>query len=177
MALETFRTATSADATAITKLVNSAYRPQAESYGWTHEAHLIEGNRIEPAQVTALIEAPCSTILLGLIQATAVACVHIKQEQAISHIGMFAVAPHLQGNGVGSALLTAAENHAIRHFNARQLWMTVISARGELIAFYNRRGYKQSGERMDYPLTARAGTPKTDGLTIEILKKNIAQQH
>ena len=174
MALETFRTATPADAAAITQLVNSAYRPRAESCGWTHEAHLIEGNRIEPAQVTALIEAPCSTILLGLIQSAAVACVHIKQEQAISHIGMFAVAPHLQGKGVGSTLLTAAENHAIRHFNAQQLCMSVISAREDLIAFYNRRGYKQSGERLDYPLTALAGRPKTDDLTIEILKKGIA---
>ncbi len=177
MALENFRTATPADAVAIAQLVNSAYRPRAGACGWTHEAGLIEGDRTGPEQVTTLIEAPCSTILLGLIQSTAVACVHIRQEQTRSHIGMFAVAPHLQGRGVGSALLTAAENHAINHFKARQLWMTVISAREELIAFYNRRGYKGSGERQDYPLAAQAGRPRTAGLTIEILKKNITQQH
>lgn len=49
--------------------------------------------------------------------------------------------------------------------------MIVVSGRIELIAFYLRRGYQQTGSVMDYPILAGVGTPKDASLKIEALEK------
>ena len=50
--------------------------------------------------------------------------------------------------------------------------MVVVSQREELIAFYERRGYKKTGEILEYPVHLNVGIPAVAGLTIEYLEKN-----
>lgn len=166
-----FRIANESDASAIAKLVNSAYRPSLGAAGWTHESELVAGERTTPAQVVEAIKRASSIILVRCEKSAIVACVHIEKEGKNSHIGMLAVEPVLQTTGIGKQILELAENYAIKLFGAEKLILVVVSARSELIAFYLRRGYQKTGSVMDYPLSAGAGTPKNPALKIEVLEK------
>lgn len=168
-----FRTATQADASAIARLVNRAYRPEEGAAGWTHEADLVAGDRVSVAQVVDAIVHPHTAILLALQGNTVVATVQVEQHGRTGHIGMFAVLPVLQGVGVGRQLLGYAEQYAVDCFGAEKWVMFVLSARHELLAFYQRCGYQATGEVMDYPLLAGAGTPKLANLQVDILEKQV----
>ena len=68
---------------------------------------------------------------------------------------MFSVSPQLQGAGIGKQLLKAAEEYAA-HLNIPAIFMQVISQRNELIGWYKRHGYQETGERIPF---------EEDGLT------------
>jgi GNAT superfamily N-acetyltransferase len=171
MIIETIRAASTADASTIADLVNSAYRPVAGQSGWTHESNIIAGDRTNTHQVLAKILQHDATIFIGLRAAAIVGCICVDKDGADCHLGMFAVAPALQGSGAGKQLLAHAERYAIEKFKAGTLKMRVISCRTELIDFYLRRGYQRGGPVMGYPCTAATGVPKHPALTIEWLKK------
>src|SRR5690625_7662515 len=61
----TFRTAVSADIPAIVALVQSAYRGDASRVGWTTEADLLDGQRIDAEGVAADMARPRSRVLLA----------------------------------------------------------------------------------------------------------------
>ncbi len=61
----TYRFATHADVPAIVALVESAYRGEESLRGWTSEAHLIGGQRTDPAMIRETIDRPGSHILLA----------------------------------------------------------------------------------------------------------------
>lgn len=175
-----FRAAILDDAGAIARLVNAAYRPAegegagngAGKGGWTHESGLVRGNRTSPDQVENLIAT--SFVLVGSIEATVVACAHIALEGDAAHIGMLAVAPVLQGTGIGKLLLAQAEAHASTTLNADKLVLIVVSARTDLIDFYLRRGYQRTGARLEYPVDAGVGSPIHGQLDLEVLEKSPA---
>ena len=75
-----------------------------------------------------------------------VGCVNLQQNDSKLYLGMFSVVPKLQGSGIGKRLLQAAEEYA-RLVHSKTIYMSVISARSELIAWYERHGYKATGER------------------------------
>lgn len=165
----TLRPAARSDARAICDLMNASYRGFAER-GWTSEADLVAGRRIEVEDVEAAIGRDCSLILVGVDGPQIIACVHLEKAGADAHIGMFSVQPSQQGRGIGKWLLGEAERHAWRELNADRLVMEVISQRPELLAFYERRGYRRTGEVSPYPLHAQVGIPKVP-LTVERLVK------
>lgn len=166
------RSATTDDIDAVVALVNRAYRPAADAAGWTHEAALVAGERINPAQLAQLLQQADSAVLLGCAGIHVVACVLVeKEEDGACMIGMLAVDPQLQTAGLGKRMLQHAEQFARQQFGAVLLRMVVISARSELLAFYLRRGYRRSGRQLAYPSAAGVGTPKLDNLQIEVLEK------
>lgn len=168
---DTIRTARSADAIAIADLVNRAYRPEPGEAGWTHESGLVSGTRTNPDQVRAVLARPHSVILVIAGTAGIVACVHVEKSGVAAGIGMLAVAPSRQGLGLGDRMLAAAERHAVRMFGVAKLVMTVVAPRAELIAFYERRGYRKTGLVAAYPVAQGVGTPRLPGLTVEYLEK------
>ncbi len=171
MNIDSFRIANKADAKAIAQLVNESYRPKYRGQGWTHEADLISGERINAAQIAEAIASDGSIILLGFSGSEAIASVHIEKDGDNCLIGMLAVSPGGQGRGVGKEMLSQAECYANMKFNSKKFTMLVISARSELISFYLRRGYQKTGAVMDYPLSAGAGAPKRTDLKVEVLEK------
>jgi ribosomal protein S18 acetylase RimI-like enzyme len=173
MPLELIRLATAADAEAIARLVNQAYRPVAGLAGWTHEAEWVAGNRTDTEQVLALLQKPQSRLLLGVRNASLVACVHVERMGAVSYIGMLAVISQLQARGAGKQLLAAAERYASQQFAAERVQMRVLNTRTELLAFYLRRGYQSIGTLSDYPLAAGVGAPRVAGLRVLTLEKHI----
>ena len=173
------RTARIADADAIARLVNKAYRPSAaQKTGWTHEAHLITGERATPEQVAALFGEHSVILLLG-DGSQIVACVHVqgnpsdadKNADASAYIGMLAVDPALQTHGLGKEMLLHAEKYAAEKFRASVFKMSVISSRPELLAFYERRGYVLTGEIEEYPVSAGVGLPMVEGIHVLSLIK------
>lgn len=168
------RQATSQDADLIAALVNAAYRPEPGSEGWTHEADLVSGSRTDSSQVSCLLES--STILVAVNGDQILGCVQIQAKGRESHIGMLAVHPSSQTAGLGKLLLSEAEALAQSNFDAEHLILLVVAERQELIDFYVRRGYKQTGDFQAYPVAAGVGTPRDPNARLAVLHKHLTGQ-
>jgi ribosomal protein S18 acetylase RimI-like enzyme len=84
---------------------------------------------------------------------------------------MLAVNPSLQGHGIGKQLMREAERTALQTWGAGKAVISVISCRNELIAFYERRGYRRTGISKAFPVNPELWTPKVADLRLEILEK------
>ena len=155
------RVASEADAAGIAALVNRAYRPAPAQGGWTHESGLVSGARTSEAMVRSFF-GPDSDVLVLCRGAEIVACVHVQGGESAACIGMLATEPAAQAAGLGKRMLACA---------AMAFRMSVLSARTELLAFYERRGYARTGVREAFPLAAGAGQPCVAGLELDILVK------
>ncbi|HEX4958873.1 MAG TPA: GNAT family N-acetyltransferase [Lacibacter sp.] len=165
--------ATSEDVSFIVQLLNSAYRGATSRQGWTTEAHLIAGDvRTNEESVLQVMEQPDSVILKCCDDdGRMVGTVNLQQQASKIYLGMFAVAPALQGKGIGKQLLEAAENHA-RNTGCTAIYMHVISVRNELINWYRRHGYRDTGLRKPFVedgLTGRHLQP----LEFAVLEKEV----
>jgi ribosomal protein S18 acetylase RimI-like enzyme len=168
----TFRGATPTDADAIVALVESAYRGDASRAGWTTEADFLDGRRTGSDDVLAQVSRPQSRILLAEKYGELLACAHVAVEDGAGYFGMFSVKPGLQNAGIGKAVLAEAERIAREDWSLAAMRMTVIDIRDELIAWYERRGYRRTGITKPFPYgDARFGIPKRDDLRFEILEK------
>jgi GNAT superfamily N-acetyltransferase len=172
----TIRPALPADIPALHALVESAYRGDSARQGWTHEADLLGGQRIDAEMLGAIIDDPDQQILVAVDGAAIVGCVQIaRKEHGKCYLGLLSVAPLRQAGGLGRQLIAAAEQAAATCFGARLMEMTVIRRRSELVAYYQRRGYSATGEERPFPTgDVRFGLPKTSDLTFIVLAKNLA---
>ncbi|WP_374984160.1 GNAT family N-acetyltransferase [Streptomyces fradiae] len=171
-AQETYRDAVEADVPALVALVESAYRGDASRAGWTTEADLLDGQRTDPQGVREVIGAPGSRLLVVERDGELVACCQLERRGDAAYFGMFAVRPGLQGGGLGRRVLAEAERLAREEWSAREMHMTVISVRDELIAWYERRGYRRTGRTSPFPYgDERFGVPRREDLRFELLVK------
>jgi ribosomal protein S18 acetylase RimI-like enzyme len=171
-----FRFASEPDAPAIADLVESGYRGERSRAGWTTEADLLDGQRIDVEGVLAVIRDPASCVLLGEQSgdgdAELIACAQLERTADHAYFGMFSVRPGLQNGGLGRALLAEAERIARQDWQLPELRMSVIVQRAELIAWYERRGYARTGEYLPFPYgDERFGKPRRDDLRFETLRK------
>jgi ribosomal protein S18 acetylase RimI-like enzyme len=167
-----FRDATPADVPAVVALVESAYRGDISRQGWTTEADLLGGRRTGDDDVLACIARPRSRIVLAEDGDALLACAHVADEDGAGYFGMFSVQPGLQGGGIGKALLAEAERIVRDEWRLPVMRMTVIDVRDELIAFYERRGYRRTGILKPFPYgDERFGQPRRDDLRFEVLEK------
>lgn len=144
--------ATPQDVPAITNLLNSAYRGESSRKGWTTEADLIAGEtRANESMLQEILMMPGSIMLkleneLGDI----VGCVNLQHHGNKLYLGMLSISPELQGKGGGKQLLKAADEYA-QFQKMEAIYMTVISLRTELIDWYKRHGYNDTGKRKPFP--------------------------
>lgn len=138
------------DVSELNTLINSAYRGETSKKGWTTEANLLEGLRTTEEELTELIANPINTIVKFTDRETIIGCVLLVQKENQLYLGMLTVSPELQNSGVGKKLLQQAEMHA-RKIGLPKIVMTVISVREELIAWYKRNGYSDTGAREPFP--------------------------
>ncbi len=155
----TIATATEADIPALNELVNSAYRGDTSRRGWTTEADLLDGIRTDEAGIRAMLDNPRATILTYKENEVLVGCVYLDKQGDELYLGMLTVSPDAQANGIGKQLLAAAETIA-RDRQCHVITMTVIPQRHELVAFYERRGYRATGETEPFPDDPRFGIQK-----------------
>ncbi|MCK1818714.1 GNAT family N-acetyltransferase [Streptomyces sp. XM83C] len=167
-----FRDATDADVDALVALVESAYRGDASRAGWTTEADILDGQRTDPEGVLEIIKSPDSRLLTVERDGEIVACCQLEHRGDHAYFGMFAVRPGLQGGGLGKAVMAEAERQAREIWGVREMHMTVISVREDLIAWYERRGYRRTGRTSPFPYgDERFGIPLRDDLRFELLVK------
>lgn len=169
-----FRNASVDDVPALLALVTSAYRGDASRVGWTTEADLLDGNRIDPEVLREDIERPRSRVVLAERDMKLLACAHIADVEGAGYFGMFSVEPAIQGGGVGRLLLAEAERQVREDWGLNTMRMTVIDVREELIAWYERRGYARTGIKKPFPYgDVRFGIPKRADLRFEVLEKRL----
>ena len=169
------RIATRADIPELVALIESAYRGESSRAGWTTEADLLDGQRLDAAMLAADLADPAFRMLVVADAVGLLACAAVTDRGAgTAYFGMFAVRPSAQGNGVGTFLLNTAEEHA-RSFGATRMDLTVLWMRTDLIAWYARRGYLPTGERMPFPLgDPRFGLPLRPDLEFVVLRAQLA---
>ena len=170
------RLATAADVAALVELVNSAYRGASSKAGWTTEADLLDGQRIDAAGLANKLATPGNVVLLHEQEGAPIACVHLERTGDDCYLGMLTIRPTIQGAGLGRRLLEAAERWAVANWNSRRMHMTVIVQRTELIAWYERRGYARTGRIKPFPYGDEDfGLPRRDDLACEVLEKPLAR--
>ena len=166
------RDATDDDIPALVALVTSAYRGPASRAGWTTEADLLDGARIDPDLLRADLARERSRVLVVEQDGRLIACAHVAEEDGAGYFGMFSVQPGLQGAGLGSRLLAEAERVVREDWRLPRMRMTVIDIRDTLIAWYERRGYRRTGVFKPFPYgDTRFGIPLRDDLRFEVLDK------
>ena len=128
------RVATPADADRITQIINTAFAI-AESF-------FIDGARITLDQVIASFQK--GEFLVAEENGAVLACVYLEPQQERTYLGLLSVDPSLQRGGLGTKLLTAAEEHCARR-GSKSIYMRVVNHRIELPGYYRKRGYIESG--------------------------------
>lgn len=166
------RHATHNDIPTLTSLLNRSYRGDTSRAGWTTEADLLSGKRIEEEGLTQLLNDPESLILIAHSEDRVFATIHAHHENESVHFGLFAVEPSLQGGGIGKGLLAYAESEAIRKWGVSTAIMEVITHRSELIEYYERRGYVRNGEMIAFP-KSDLWNQKVDFLELAVLSKSL----
>jgi len=142
--------ATLQDIPSLNILINSAYRGETSKKGWTTEAHLLEGKRTTEEELTEIILDSKNTFLKFTENDQIIGSVLLVEKEHQLYVGMLTVSPELQNSGIGKKMLAEAENHA-KTLGLSTLSMTVVSVRAELIAWYKRHGYVDTGKREPFP--------------------------
>ncbi|MET4104693.1 GNAT family N-acetyltransferase [Hymenobacter sp. UYP22] len=170
----TFSPATDADIAALNHLVNRAYRGEAAEQGWTTESHLLAGQRTDQADLREQLHSPGARFLLARTAVQElVGSVFLQQQGPDLYLGMLSVEPTLQAQGLGRQLVTAAEAYA-RTLGCTAIRITVISVRYELLAWYERLGFRPTGGTVDFPTDTRFGIPRqTEPLVLLVLRKEL----
>lgn len=161
------------DIPSIVALLNMSYRGESSRKGWTTEADLIGGDvRTDVGDVTRTFHRAGSVFLVCRTgDGPPSGCVNLQRKGDRLYLGMFAVRPEMQGGGIGRALVNAAERYALET-GCRSVFMWVVSARSELIAWYLRLGYRDRGERVPFTEDAVSG-PHLRPLEFMVLEKEI----
>lgn len=193
------------DIDALEQLLNRCYR---QTEGWTNEADLVGGIRITQDELASTIANPKHYLFVypktitgerdGEETGELLGCIGVDMKinagsnqssyNKSAYIGMFAVHPELQGQGVGNIILQAAETFAGRHLQPDEqatdsqatdkkparLTMSILSHRPELLSYYQRRGYQLNGNKMPFPNDGNNGEPKRQDLELLELEKPVS---
>ena len=158
----------------ISKLVNSAYRGESSKKGWTTEADLLDGIRTDEDSLLKMMQKPGAVILKCCNANKEVAAsVYLEKQSGKLYLGMLTVSPELQSSGIGKKLLQASEKYAVEE-GCCGVIMTVISVRHELIDWYKRHGYHDTGKKSPFPKDVKFGIPKQE-LEFIVMEKEFAK--
>jgi len=164
--------ATDGELEEVAALVNSAYRGETSRAGWTTEADYLDGQRTDAQALREDLAAkPGAVMLLCRDQAELQGCVWLEPAGGNAwYLGMLTVRPSLQDCGIGRRLLVAAEDY-VRERGGGRVRMVVVGIRNTLIAWYERRGYRLTGETKPFPYDSRFGIAKRHDLEFVVLEK------
>jgi ribosomal protein S18 acetylase RimI-like enzyme len=164
--------ATLKDIAELEMLINGAYRGEGAKKGWTTEADILDGIRIDKERLQEMIQKKDAVILRILDDDhTLKGCVYLEKMKNKMYLGMLTVSPNEQAKGIGKKLLREAEIYA-QSEGCRFITMTVISVRSELIAWYEKHGYYKTGEKKPFPTDVKFGIPKQP-LEFVVMEKSL----
>lgn len=128
------RIATAADALRITTLINTAFRVVEQFF--VDEDRITEQGVLQHLASGEFLLVEDGEDLLG--------CVYLEHRGERSYLGLLSVSPTRQQGGVGSLMVSAAEDHC-RSRGARFMDISVVNLRTELLPFYKKREYVETG--------------------------------
>lgn len=146
-----YRIATEEDSELLTNLVNMSYSGELSNQGWTNENGLVVGSRTTVDKILNILKNDQYVILIFFdpINHHLIGCISIqhKSESNAACLSIFAVRPDQQARGYGKFILNTAESYAKDQWNVKSIELNVILQRPELMAYYKRRGYIDTGRR------------------------------
>ncbi|MES2856482.1 MAG: GNAT family N-acetyltransferase, partial [Bdellovibrionota bacterium] len=156
-----FRKANATDVERLDRLVNAAYRGESGMRGWTTEAHLLGGVRIDPERLETTIKSSDAVILLSENESgELLACGQLTVKPGgVAFLSMLTVDVEKQTGGIGKSLLSECERFAKAELKCGRIEMFVIEIRKELVSWYERRGYKRTGITHPFPNDIKFGIP------------------
>jgi ribosomal protein S18 acetylase RimI-like enzyme len=167
-----------ADYPAIVELANASYRGSGPGASWNMEKGILDGQRMDDALLREeLAERPDGFLmtyreqpggpLLGTFWLD-------PKRDGVWYLSLFMVRPDRQNQRLGRALLETAEEFARKRGGTR-MRMSVLQVRTTLIAWYERRGYRATGETQPFPYgDTRLGKPLRDDLYFLVFEKQLA---
>jgi N-acetylglutamate synthase-like GNAT family acetyltransferase len=168
------RQAVESDAKDLVKVIRSAYRGDISRRGWTSEADLVGGDRIDVDQVLALAEANNSFFLVLEKNGEVVGCCHVESRGGgCCYFSTFSINPALQGAGLGDYLLREAELLAVATYKSTQMELAVLDQQTKLIEWYRRRDFSFTGETRPFPVDEKFAKPLRENLYFVVLKKDL----
>lgn len=173
-----YRAATLDDCESLRLLVESCFRGESSCQGWTSEHHLLGGQRIDTEMLTNLLNDNQSTTLLFFNPKNnnLVGCVHLQNYPGteMATLGLLSISPTLQNQGYGKYILAVAENYVANNWNAEYIEITVIDVRTELLDFYTRRGFTDTGRRKPFPFDdPKYGCAKRRDFEFVVMRKSV----
>jgi N-acetylglutamate synthase-like GNAT family acetyltransferase len=127
------RTAEPADAPAIARLVNDAFRS---------ERFFIDADRTDSEKVSALLQK--GKFLMLFEDDKLAGCIYTELRGERGYFGLLAVEPQHQRSGIGACLIAGAEQDCSAG-GCRFMDLTFVNVRKELPAYYKRFGYVENG--------------------------------
>ena len=173
-----FHPAAEADIDELVTFVNKAYRGKSSEVGWASEAKVIAGQRIDSSMLAGMLSKGTLTILLMRDQphGPLAGCVSIERTpgSTVGYLSMLSIDPQRQAEGLGRTLLSKAEGD-LQAQGATRVRITVIWLRHTLIEWYERRGYRLTGEQEPFPYgDQRFGLPLRDDLYFLAMEKPLS---
>ncbi len=163
------------DLVEIVAIMNAAFRGTSTEQSWSVETDYLTGNRTDESLLREEIAGGAQFLLAREDGTSAIeGCVSLKVLSLERwYLGSLTVDPALQNTGFGRKLLRSAEEYAIAH-GARMMEITVVNVRSALIAWYERRGYRLTGETRPFPYgDNRFGIPTRTDLEFVVLEKGL----
>jgi GNAT superfamily N-acetyltransferase len=124
------RIATAEDIPALLAIINPAFEIEME---------FIAGDRTNAEELLVLLEK--GQLILAELGGRAAGSIYVEFRGVECYFGMLAVAPEMQGKGLGQLLVTKAEDMALEN-GCSKMVIRVIDRRTELPPFYEKLGYK-----------------------------------
>ena len=128
------RTATSAEAGDVARIINDAF---------VVEAFFKIGDRTSAEEIRTLMQDGGEFLVLDE-DGTIAGCVYLEHSGERGYLGMLSVDPARQHRGFGRMLVDAVEARA-RELGCRVMDMHIVNLREELPAYYRRLGYVENG--------------------------------
>ncbi|KAH9901793.1 putative N-acetyltransferase, GNAT family [Xylariomycetidae sp. FL2044] len=168
-----FRVANPDDAPQIQSLVQSAFRAEDTREAWTADMALGATFTVSVADISKVIALPrdSGAILIAFAspypspshspssseqqqqqQKSPIASVEVhRRPPDLARICMLAVDQRHQQAGVGRRVLAHAEQFCAREWGVRRMGLNAVSTRKQLIRWYARCGYKDTGTTSPFP--------------------------
>jgi ribosomal protein S18 acetylase RimI-like enzyme len=151
-----FQPATADDAPQIQQLVQAAFRTDDSRPNWTGNTELASNFHLSVDEVLAQIANPAIVSLKALDasspQHPLVASIDVSLRGDAGRLSMIAVDDSYQRAGLGRRVLEYAEGYCRRTWGVAKFSLNALSTRPALIAWYERRGYRRTGETSPFPV-------------------------